>query len=160
METLDQAVDQFETRSTADPGRSPLDQMYAYMPACVSWNRLEGRPRTNDLTRPMRAEVRDPLWLLARQWQVGEFEAQDAGTPVYARLSTRTSKPAQISFAGGPLSGLDPTQPLEATVERTEIEPDLMTGIHLGRRWLNHLDEDVGDPAVRGSFVAEYALAR
>jgi hypothetical protein len=29
-------------------------------------------PRTTDFDRALRAEVRAPLWLLARQWQVGE----------------------------------------------------------------------------------------
>ena len=28
----------------------------------------------------------DPLWLLTRQWQIGEFQAEDAGTPVQARV--------------------------------------------------------------------------
>ena len=33
----------------------------------------------------MAARLHDPLWLLARQWQVGEFQAEDGGTPVVAR---------------------------------------------------------------------------
>jgi len=28
------------------------------------WNRLEGRPRSADFERSLRAEVRDPLWFL------------------------------------------------------------------------------------------------
>ena len=35
----------------------------------TQWNRIESRPRTNDLGDPLRAEVRDALWMLARQWQ-------------------------------------------------------------------------------------------
>ena len=48
-------------------------------PTVGVWNRLEGRPRTTDFARALRAEVRDPLWLLARQWQLGEFRATDGG---------------------------------------------------------------------------------
>ena len=34
----------------------------------------------------LQAQIRDPLWLLARQWQVGEFAGDDAGSPVQAVL--------------------------------------------------------------------------
>ena len=42
-------------------------------PTSMTWNRLEARPRTNSLDRALRAEVRDPLWMLTKQWQMGEF---------------------------------------------------------------------------------------
>src|SRR5439155_11664780 len=34
------------------------------VPTIVMWNRLEGRPRRPDFTRALKAEVRDPLWML------------------------------------------------------------------------------------------------
>ena len=43
------------------------------------WNRLEGRPRSVDFTRALRAEVRDALWMLTRQWQMGEFARRRRG---------------------------------------------------------------------------------
>src|SRR5215510_8037934 len=60
-------------------------------PLIRGWNRLEGRPRSADFTRSLRAEVRDPLWFLTRQWQYGEFEGEDAGSPIDARIAYRTS---------------------------------------------------------------------
>ena len=51
------------------------------------WNRLEGRPRSADFERNLRAEARDPLWFLTRQWQFGEFEGDDAGSPIDARIA-------------------------------------------------------------------------
>ena len=36
----------------------------------------------------LRAEVRDPLWFLTRQWQFGELQGEDAGSPIEARLLT------------------------------------------------------------------------
>jgi hypothetical protein len=33
------------------------------------------------------ARVHDPLWLMTRQWQLGEFAAQDAGSPALVTLS-------------------------------------------------------------------------
>src|SRR5262245_49477122 len=78
------------------------------LPTAVTWNRLEGRPRSGDLTRPMRAEVRDPFWMLARQWQLGEFDGEDAGTPIVARMLTETSAVTHMSLRGEPARALDP----------------------------------------------------
>jgi hypothetical protein len=38
-----------------------------FRPAVTLWNRLEGRPRQADFERSLRAEIRDPLWMLTRQ---------------------------------------------------------------------------------------------
>ena len=60
--------------------------------AITLWNRLEGRPRKEDFDRSLRAEVRDPLWMLTRQWQFGEFKGEDAGSAVKARVQLNTSR--------------------------------------------------------------------
>ena len=38
-------------------------------PTLTRYNRLESRPRTDNFHRAMRAEVRDALWMLCKQWQ-------------------------------------------------------------------------------------------
>jgi hypothetical protein len=112
-------------------------------PTVTVWNRLEGRPRSADFSRSLRAEVRDAHWLLSRQWQMGEFAADDAGSPVATKLHVATSaldgfRPG--AAAAGPLPG---TVPLDAAVERrrvplqvdgTPLALDLR--LALGRRWL------------------------
>ena len=35
--------------------------------------------------------MRDPLWMLARQWQMGEFDADDGGSPVVAEVAYAAS---------------------------------------------------------------------
>ena len=88
---------QLEERLTRWPrstsSREPEDALAArHHPAITRWNRLEGRPRTHDFDRALHAEVRDALWMLSRQWQLGEFVGDDAGSPVLARacLDLRT----------------------------------------------------------------------
>ena len=56
------------------------------LPTITRYNRLESRPRTDNFTRALRAEVRDALWMLCKQWQMGEFAGDDAGSPVDAKL--------------------------------------------------------------------------
>ena len=42
----------------------------------MTWLRLEGSNRDPDLAEGLAAQISDPLWSLARQWQVGEFPAR------------------------------------------------------------------------------------
>ena len=52
--------------------------------------RLEPQSTLGDPQPGVEARVHDPLWLLGRQWQLGEFEGEDAGTPLTVRAVTRT----------------------------------------------------------------------
>src|SRR6266581_4417254 len=61
-------------------------------PSVTVWNRLEGRPRTQSFDRALRAEVRDALWMLTKQWQMGEFRGSDTGSPVFAKLQVDTTR--------------------------------------------------------------------
>ena len=70
----------------ADRHRQRARRERIRIPTVVMWNRLEGRPRRADFGRALRAEVRDPLWMLTRQWQMGEFIGEDAGSPVTAKV--------------------------------------------------------------------------
>jgi hypothetical protein len=69
----------------------------------------------------LRAEIRDPLWLLARQWQMGELEAEDAGSAIDARLSTSQLHVDRIALGGGKGHSYDENIPLETMVEREVI---------------------------------------
>lgn len=118
-------------------------------PAITRWNRLEGRPRRHDFDRALRAEVRDALWMLSRQWQLGEFVGDDAGSPVLARavLDLRTLNRYQA--AGGEVSDLDSDDVLEPRVERRSLPLSLGDRplaldlrMAVGRRWMRLLERD------------------
>jgi hypothetical protein len=77
-----------------------------------SYVRLE--PYPNDLSSEagFAAAVHDPCWFLARQWQMGEHQGENASSPVLARY-VLTQSPIHAPDAGS-----DPrTQPAEAIVE-------------------------------------------
>jgi hypothetical protein len=48
----------------------------------MSWQRIEGTNVAPDITEGITAAVADPLWMLARQWQAGEFRGEDAASPI------------------------------------------------------------------------------
>src|SRR4051794_8895399 len=60
------------------------------MASITYWNRLEPDPRSKSLARSLAAEIRDPAWLLTRQWQLGEFQGEDAATPMSVEIETET----------------------------------------------------------------------
>src|SRR5262245_46846760 len=58
--------------------------------SAVTWNRLEPRPRSPEIADALAARVRDPLWMLTRQWQTGEFAGEDAASPAFVQIRSRT----------------------------------------------------------------------
>ena len=57
------------------------------MPSVTMWSRLEPAGRPTDIGPGLEARIHDPLWLLGRQWQMREFAAEDAGSPVSVSLA-------------------------------------------------------------------------
>ncbi|MGB5760902.1 MAG: hypothetical protein WBM50_28560, partial [Acidimicrobiales bacterium] len=55
----------------------------------MTWYRIEGLGVDPEMDEGMAARVADPLWLLARQWQVGEFRGEDAATPLIVQAELR-----------------------------------------------------------------------
>ncbi|MFL6122648.1 hypothetical protein [Actinophytocola sp.] len=113
------------------------------------WNRLEGRPRTADFGRALRAEVRDPLWMLSRQWQLGEFRGTDGGSPVTVTYSVTPSRPTRFrSFDGAPEDLIPTDSPLETVVERRQLRFTYGTEkigfdlrLAIGHRWFKLLGQ-------------------
>ncbi|MFB4295072.1 hypothetical protein [Actinomadura sp. NTSP31] len=137
-------------------------------PTVGVWNRLEGRPRTTDFGRALRAEVRDPLWMLTRQWQLGEFRGSDAGSPVTMTYSVATSAPGGFRPGDGPAGPLPPGRPLQTAAERRPLsfdhggEPvsyDLRQA--LGRRWVKLLQrsQKLRPHRFAEQYVALYPIA-
>ena len=62
------------------------------MPSITSWMRLEPRSRNAEMNTSLQARIYDPLWLLARQWQLGEFQGEDNGSPVMARWRAEAAR--------------------------------------------------------------------
>jgi hypothetical protein len=55
------------------------------------WLRLEPLHRSSEVASGLAARFHDPAWALTRQWQLGEFAGQDAGSPVLVALEGRST---------------------------------------------------------------------
>ena len=138
-------------------------------PAITTWNRLEARPRSQTFDRALQAEIRDALWMLTKQWQMGEFRGCDAGSPVFAKLLMATTRLTKYRPAGGTVQLFDPSIPLETKVERRPVPMQrqqriiaLDLRLVMARQWFA-LIADVNPPnaaAYRKAFTAAYPIAK
>lgn len=86
---------------------------------------LETRARKGDVTEVLRFRIHDPLWTLSRQWQLGEFRGNDAGTAMSVRChvaSTPISAYGLGANAESRVSGLSVETPIEPVVEQINRE--------------------------------------
>ncbi len=135
--------------------RAALDQRI--FPTVTIWNRLEARPHTAEFDRALAAEVRDPLWMVARQWQLGEYRANDAGSPISAKTQIATARLSKYQPADRDPRAFSDDQPMEAQVEARPLPFQIANfnialdlRLLMGRQWLRMLRDAVGD------FSAEY----
>lgn len=114
-------------------------------PSVTTWTRLTPRVTSPDIRQSVAARVEDPAWLLCRQWQLGEFDGSDGGSPVGARLRMQAGKISGYRGLGdgGAVAPeyLDTAAtPLETVVERTAPDPnDLALRADGGQRFLRLL---------------------
>jgi hypothetical protein len=112
------------------------------MPSITTWTRLEPRARGADLRPSLEGRVYDPAWLLGRQWQIGEFTGEDAGTPAVAQLTIDTApitayqagSGAAMPVGGVPiecLAGPEPAQPRTAA-ELAQAAAELLVLLRTG----------------------------
>ncbi len=83
--------------------------------------RLVGTNLSPDLAEGLEMRVADPFWFLARQWQFGEFEAEDGGRVAQVSMAAH-----EIGFdrviLGETRRPIDPSAPLEAVIEAETAE--------------------------------------
>jgi hypothetical protein len=134
--------------------------------------RLEPRSRNAEMSASLQARVYDPLWLLARQWQLGEFQGEDNGSPVVA--SWRAEAARLTRYHSGPIKpndmlnapSYDPTRmPLESLVERETVRPTvaqaakpekLRLAAEAGQQFLRMLQRRLLSCDYRSAFIKEY----
>lgn len=145
----------------------------SFRPAITLWNRLEGRARQADFSRSLRAEIRDPLWMLTRQWQLGEFKGSDGGSAAKVRVQIDAARLDRFAVKARdpgsdeyqPAVPYDQSTPLEVQVERESIwqttlptsDEYLALRAQMGRHWLRLL-RAAGLESFRGIFVDEYGF--
>lgn len=142
------------------------------MPSITTWTRLEPNAAGAAPADTLQARLYDPLWLLTRQWQLGEFQGDDAGTPLSAVL--RGNCAGLTRYRSGP-AATQPVQgepydvrnvPLETLVERERVRPRplstaperLQPAAEAGQQFLRLLAREPFGSRYHAAFIATFPL--
>lgn len=138
--------------------------------------RLQPLSRNAEMKNSLQARIYDPLWLLARQWQLGEFQGEDNGSPIMARWRADAAKLSRY-FSGAIKADTianapryDPSMPLETLVERETIvstkdqTAKLRFAAESGQQFLRILGQMRETEAIsrdyRDAFIRKYPFPR
>lgn len=99
------------------------------MGSITTWVRIEPRARDPQMLAGAEARLHDPLWLLARQWQFGEFSGADVGSAITARTRADTSRIDAVRTGGPTWRTFDPVRPLDTALAPAANEPAVVPPI-------------------------------
>jgi hypothetical protein len=121
--------------------------------------RIEPRTRSPSIEPGLGARVWDAAWFLAQQWVLGEFDGEDAGSPVQADLDLEIHRLTVLRMAGGTQMLDAAAAPLDVLVERERVRSreswTARQRIDVGREFLHRLSAaGLGDS--RANVVAAY----
>ncbi len=142
------------------------------MSSITTWMRLEPGCRNPDMNTGLQAQVYDPLWYLARQWQLGEFQGEDHGSPASAHLEIEAGRLTR--FQPGPVKSNTivagrpydcRTTPLEPMVERESVRPagqssnqKLQLAVDAGLHFLRILETQPVSQSYRDDFIKQFGF--
>ena len=137
----------------------------------TSWTRLEPQVRTPDMGRTVSARLFDPVWMMTRQWQMGEFQGEDTGSPISARVRATNARVTRYALGQIPSSATTATRydatrtPLETVVERRAMRPATLDDprmlsfvVDAGLHFLHMLDQAGTSKSYRAAFNGKFAL--
>jgi hypothetical protein len=134
------------------------------MASITIWTRLEPRCRTDDMNVGLEARTHDPFWMLARQWQMGELQGDDAGSPIVATIDTVEMPLDRFAAPGLGVQRVPRSAPLESLIERERVRPagtaiDYRQSAEAGLQFLRLLQ--AGNLAqYAAAYVTAYAIAQ
>lgn len=126
--------------------------------------RLDVGLRDRDGLRAVGVPVADPLWMLARQWQMGEFQAQDMGSPIAVKVETAQTLMDEVAWQGRSPIPLDPTrQPLEPLVfeeatDTTREQPYGDRALRQGRDLMRRVRQSARSKDLQAALLQHFPL--
>jgi hypothetical protein len=129
----------------------------------TEWNRLEPRGEKLDTRRMLAAEIHDPLWMLARQAQLGELRGEDTGSIAYIRLAYKCAPLKNVVFRAGSSAEtsapLVKERPIEQQIVSEAQDADLSTATELGQAFFRRVGAAIVDSSRAKQVKSAYLKA-
>src|SRR6185436_9228983 len=130
------------------------------MSSITSWQRLVPISRSSDFATAIAAEVHDPMWMLARQHQIGELRGEDTGSPAFVRVGYKAAPLVDLVLTPSPNQSvtvpIDSAKPIEAQILPEPFAPDLATKVELGLTFFQILREAFTAPGRAAEIQAKF----
>lgn len=84
--------------------------------------------------------VYDALWMLTRQWQFGEFQGEDTGSAIFAKIRMQTTRISRTKTANGTAQAYSDAVPLEERIENLPYRPDFKSKLETAFMFMKCLD--------------------
>ncbi len=106
-----------------------------------SW-RIEPHVRNageDNINAALSLSIHDPLWIMTRQWQMGEYNGNDAGSAVLAKICTKKDKAQQLFNLNNNSDNRDTIadKPIEPLIEALPPNIDLQAKTESAYHFLN-----------------------
>ncbi|MBC7925166.1 MAG: hypothetical protein H7039_05870 [Bryobacteraceae bacterium] len=127
----------------------------------TTWTRLEPDTQTGeplDLAEGMAAKLADPLWLLGRQWQMGELTGEDAASPVVAEIKSSNFAIDTLQFGPRTVRFSVASTATEAEVEFDSGKANTRTQSSAGAILIDRLSEAKMAPAYSAALLQHYPM--
>jgi len=124
----------------------------------TTWARLEPRLSDPSLAPGIVAAVEDPLWLLGRQWQLGELSGEDTGSPIAVDVFGSRAPVHRLMLGppgGSKLEYDGSVTPLESLVAR-ERGPDPAAQLAFRLDIASRVAEELGARQAPASALATF----
>lgn len=108
------------------PEFAGVNEMVRLESVCSSGGTIEVQLRSN---------VHDALWMLSRQYDIGEFKGENAGSALKTLVTKTTKRINRFKNNGYDPVDIDNVELLEPKVEKTPWKIDILSRIKMGRYW-------------------------
>lgn len=116
-----------------------------------AWLRIEPRCRQDNFAQGIQARIADPLWILARQWQTGEFIGEDAGSPIQVAMHYSTQSIDNYKLGDEAPQRMPEDVPLETLVEQELDVINYRERVRIGQEFERRLRANLKESAANSN---------
>jgi len=105
-------------------------------PRLIPQLQLEPRTIKHEFDVTLQGSVHDGLWMLTQQYRSGEYNGEDAASPIFAKITVKENTIDKFKSANDSEEAYNQEVPLEAKVEKMPLIFDCSIRIQMGTYWM------------------------
>ncbi len=126
-------------------------------PRIIPQIQIEPRTIKHEFDVTLQGSVHDGLWMLTQQYRTGEFNGEDAASPIFSKIEVQEStiNKFKSSAAGASPEVYNHEVPLEAKVEKMPLLVDWSIRIQMGNKFTKILRKVYTNPTDAQTHISQ-----